>query len=177
MTKKTFRFGEDRPPNPIRDLSRPGILRSGRETSAEALRQIEEEGLLRKVSLAIYKGLYDHGPCTGGELARDMKREHAKLRLQTPDWLTPRAVRARLGELRDRGAVRELEPRECGVTGRRVIVWDVSGKIPGPKPKKRLSKKDKRIQELEEENARLRARIRELDAYKHAPGLFDRLRS
>jgi hypothetical protein len=163
--------------NPVAGLTNPG-LRSGEETSSETLQQIQEEGLLANVSLAIYIGIHKHGPCTGGELAKAMQEDsfqHAGKGLA--DWLTPRAVRARLGELRDRDAVRELEPRKCDVTGRRVIVWEVSGRLPGPKPPKKLSKKDLLIKQLQGENAQLRARIRELEGTDPQPGLFGRLRS
>ena len=149
----------------------------GDETSREALQQITEEGLLRKVSLAIYTGLHTYGPCTGSELAREMKREHAKLRLETPDWLTPRAIRARLGELRDRGAVDEKEPRICAVTGRRVIVWAVSGRLPSKRKKKRMNKMEfmrQRVAQLEEENKRLREKLAQQG--KRQPSLFDTLR-
>jgi hypothetical protein len=95
-----------------------------------------------------------YGPCTGGELARSMQEDKNKT-ITVSDWLTARAVRARLGELRDRGTVRELDPRDCKVTGRRVIVWEITGDLP-TKPHKR--KKNRQVEKLKARVAELEAR-------------------
>ena len=40
------------------------------------------------------------------------------------------ALKTRLGELRDIGVVTELGTVSCPITGRRVILWDVTSKLP-----------------------------------------------
>ncbi len=93
-----------------------------RDTSVEAYREIKENGLLSKQRWEVYDLLFEYGPRTAAELWQVSPRRH------TQDY-RPANIN-RLGELRDCGVVKELEPRKCSVTGRRVIVWDVTRYTP-----------------------------------------------
>lgn len=109
-----------------------------RRTSAATYRQIEAEGLLSRQRWQVYSLLYDKGPATARELAE-------ALRAATPSIRDARCVvTRRLPELRDMGVVVELPTRECRVSGREAIVWDVTDALPTPLPDKpKLSKADK----------------------------------
>lgn len=95
-----------------------------RMTSRETYAAIQNEGLLSRVRWLVYDALYRHGPCTAGELARHLSDEGHKARDQRT------FAARRLTELRDLGAVLELDPRPCKVSGRKSIVWDISGELP-----------------------------------------------
>lgn len=93
-----------------------------RETSIEAFKAITNNGLLSKRRMEVYSALFDHGPCTGSELNHMMslsqkRGSHAN-------------VLTRLGELRNFGVAKELGERRCLITGRMVIEWDVTDKLP-----------------------------------------------
>lgn len=93
-----------------------------RNTSMEAYRAVCEDGTLSRRRQETYISLFRHGPCTGSELLK----KHQKSGLNT----THSNIRARLGELRDLGLAEEVGERPCGVTGKNVIVWDVTAKVP-----------------------------------------------
>lgn len=95
-----------------------------RETSFEAYRDIRDSGLLSKRRFQVYEILYVYGPMTGGELFREMKKKYG---MTVP---TNSNVTTRLGELRERGSVRELGVRRCKVSGQTVILWDVTKNLP-----------------------------------------------
>lgn len=92
-----------------------------RKTSLEAYNLIKENGLLSKRRMEIYFALYEHGPCTANELFKKTKGFNGVVQAN---------LHARLGEMRDLGVVEEVTERVCGVTGRLVIVWDVTDRIP-----------------------------------------------
>jgi transposase-like protein len=129
-----------------------------RRTSRAVYKQIIEEGLLRKSKLEAYKHLYHYGPCTSGEIAKALGRNRNN-------------VARTMSLLRDGESVGEADDMvPCPVTGRPVILWDVTGSLP-KKTEKRISKKDQELAalreqyaELEEENVYLYKRIAELEA-------------
>jgi len=86
-----------------------------RETSIEAFRQIEEEGLLSDRRFQVYSYLFRHGPCTGLQVSGGVPG----------GW-------KRLAELRDLGVAREVGYTVCEVTGKTVLLWDVTDKLPDP---------------------------------------------
>ena len=63
-----------------------------------------------------YQHLYHNGPATAKELGRDRK---------DAGW----GFSKRLSELERLGLVVEFPKRECHVTGRNAIVWDVTSKV------------------------------------------------
>lgn len=95
-----------------------------RETSREAYEKIKENDLLSTRRWQVYDVLFSVGPATGGEVFREMKRRYG-MTIPTNSNTT-----TRLGELRERGVVKELGTRACDVSGQRVILWDVTKKLP-----------------------------------------------
>ena len=104
-----------------------------RDTSLIVYKQIKEEGLLSERRLQVYSDLFKYGPCTANELYEKMDR---KVRS------TQANIHPRLGELRGSGVVSEITQRQCRITNRTAIVWDVNSKLP-IKPKRELSNKQK----------------------------------
>jgi len=105
-----------------------------RETSIETFHQIEAEGLLSKRRFETYSVLFKNGPLSATGIATLI-----------PNFKSPSVgfnVHARLCELRDIGVVKECGTVECPHTGRRVILWDVTNKLPlkSDKPKKIICK-------------------------------------
>lgn len=90
---------------------------SVRETSIEVYHQIRDEGLLSAMRFAVYDAVFRYGPCTCSELCDRMK-------------MLPSNASPRLTELRDLGVVKELGTAPCPITGREVILWDVTDKLP-----------------------------------------------
>lgn len=111
-----------------------------RDTSIEAFKEILESGELGEMQRIVYEHLYMHGPCTASELFHFMSQ--AK---RNP---THSNITTRLGELRDSGAVKECGKRECQVTGRKVLTWDVTMDM--PVKTRKLSKAEKKEQILSE---------------------------
>jgi hypothetical protein len=103
-----------------------------RETSANAFREIKEEGLLSKRRFEVYECLFEHGPLTAKELYRKMKEIKKNTNLHD-------TFQQRLSELSRVGLVQELGTRRCRVTGRTVILWDVTKNLPAKfeKPRRR----------------------------------------
>lgn len=91
-----------------------------RRTSAEAFDAIKSRGLLSSARQAVYQSLYHWGPATGSEINKWFVGSGNA----TPGY------HKRLSELRDLGVVYEVEERECTVTGRQAIAWDVTEHLP-----------------------------------------------
>lgn len=86
-----------------------------RETSTEAWHDMRDSELLGKrqrEALDIIRSStqYHKGPRTAGELF----------------WDSPGSLWKRLSELRTKGFIVECEPRECTVTGKRAITWELA---------------------------------------------------
>ncbi len=105
-----------------------------RRTSRKVYEQIKQEGLLSERRMEVYRCVFLHGPLTAMEAFE-------KLKLNTNQS-------GRFTELREMGVLTELGSRKCSITGREAIIWEVTNKLP-KNVKTRLSKKDKRILELE----------------------------
>lgn len=97
-----------------------------RKTSVLVYNQIKEEGTLSKRRWETYDALFRSGPMTINETLKCLPYSQHK------------SISPRFAELRDMGAIEEVGERECFVTGRVCILWDVSGKLP-----KKLVKPDK----------------------------------
>jgi len=98
---------------------------SHRQTSITAYHQIKSEGLLGRHAFQVYQVLFKHGPLTGRETFQRIGHGFTT------------HTGARLTELRDAGVVSEVGHKICSVTGRRVILWDVTSKLPKKKIKKK----------------------------------------
>lgn len=90
-----------------------------RQTSIEAYNKIKENGLLAKRTWEVYDTLFNFGPLTGREVFD---------RLGKKGFTTHTA--SRLSELRDRCAITEVGKKVCSVTGMKVILWDVTDRVP-----------------------------------------------
>jgi DNA-binding MarR family transcriptional regulator len=119
-----------------------------RQTSIEAYRQIAAEGLLSRMRLAVYDALYRHGPLTAGELTDYLHMRQA-------------AVSARLTELVTLSVATEIQERICTNSGRRVIEFDVTDKLPTrlPARQSKSSRLKERIADLERQNAQLKREL------------------
>jgi hypothetical protein len=94
-----------------------------RQTSIDAYRKIEAEGLLSKLRFTVYDCVFHFGPMTAQECAKKINPLHQK------------SITPRFSELESMGVLREVGERKCNVTGMTVIEWDVTKNLP-EKPKK-----------------------------------------
>jgi len=101
-----------------------------RQTSINCYHQIKAEGLLSKRRFEVYEAIYRNAPCTTNEALRNI-------------FSGSHGVGSRTTELRDLGVIYERCVRECKVTGRNVIEWDLTDKLP-VKSEKKLSGKERR---------------------------------
>lgn len=90
-----------------------------RDTSRESYREIENNGLLSERRWAVYKWLYHHGPATQSECH---KAGFPELQMDS--------VKPRFAELEMRGVIKVVGERDCQVTGRNVLLWDVTSALP-----------------------------------------------
>lgn len=96
-----------------------------RQTSIDAYRTIESQGLLSALRFRVYEHLFHNGPCTAKEV---------DIALRDPTQASG-VYQTRLSELRDLGVVREIGKKTCQYSGHSVILWDVTKSL--PKAKKR----------------------------------------
>lgn len=94
---------------------------TGRDTSCEAYDYIRDNGVLSIQQWRIYHHLFARGPLTIGECFAAIRFVGHNVNDNT---------RTRFGELRDMGVIRELDKRECKVTGRTVLTFDVTSNLP-----------------------------------------------
>lgn len=90
-----------------------------RDTSIGAYHQLKDSGDLAKRQWEVYDLLWDYGPGTSAEIF-----EHT---IGDKQRRTLTQSRARFTELRDMGVIQELGTVECKISGRRAILWDVTG--------------------------------------------------
>ncbi len=103
-----------------------------RETSRATYHQIKDEGLLSKRRFEVYQVLFkNNGPMTYSEIVMKFR--------QRKEFATSSTYQARLSELRDLGVVYEVKEDKCPLTGRHVIFWDVTAKLPKGKVKRAKS--------------------------------------
>lgn len=94
---------------------------SVRETSLEVFKRIKDNGLLSQRRLEVYSGLFEYGPCTANELFKKMRGV---------SQVSQANIQPRLNELVNVGVAREVETRDCAITGNRVLVYDVTAGLP-----------------------------------------------
>jgi hypothetical protein len=104
-----------------------------RQTSIDCYNQIKEEGLLSKLRLSTHYAMLHSSPCTASELQNYIDKNGIKVK---------HALKL-LSQLRDLGVVYEKGERNCNVTGRVVIEWDLTDKLPIDKKISAQSKKDR----------------------------------
>ena len=103
-----------------------------RQTSIDCYNQIKANGLLAKRRLETYEAIFKSAPCT---------RQEA---LQHTNLVNPLSLSAvRFTELRRLGVIYEKGIRKCRVTGRNVIEWDLTDRLPIIFKNKKQTKKQK----------------------------------
>lgn len=103
-----------------------------RQTSIDCYNQIKTNGLLAKRRLETYEAIFKSAPCT---------RQEA---LQHTNFVNPLSLSAvRFTELRRLGVIYEKGIRKCRVTGRNVIEWDLTDRLPIIFKNKKQTKKQK----------------------------------
>ena len=88
-----------------------------RQTSIDCFNKIKQEGLLSKRRLEVYEAILKNAPCTTNEALKDVHSGS-------------HGVGSRTTELRDAGVIYEKDVRPCMVTGRNVIEWDLTDRLP-----------------------------------------------
>jgi hypothetical protein len=104
-----------------------------RQTSIDCYNQIKAQGLLSKRRFEVYEKLLTIAPYTASELQKSMDYNNGG-----------RDCMKRLSELRDLGTIYEKRERKCNVTGKIVIEWDLTDKLP-IKPAKLITAKQIRV--------------------------------
>ena len=100
-----------------------------RQTSIDCYNQIKSEGLLSKRRLQVYESIFNYAPCTASEVFNDKN-------LKTNQS-------GRFTELRDLGVIYEKGEKKCSITGRNVIEWDLTDRLPVNVKKTIKTKKQK----------------------------------
>ena len=108
------------------------ITMKTRQTSIDCYTQIKQEGLLSKRRLEVYEALLSTSPCTSSEAIRNAKTTFGVF-----------GVSSRFTELRDLGVIYEKGEKKCSITGRNVIEWDLTDKLPVNIKKTNKTKKQK----------------------------------
>jgi hypothetical protein len=111
-----------------------------RQTSIDCYNQIKANGLLSKRRFEAYEALIKVSPCTATELQNSMDYNNGG-----------RDCMKRISELRDLGVIYEKSIRRCKVTGKNVIEWDLTDKLPIKKENKPIVTKKQKIQEILDE--------------------------
>jgi hypothetical protein len=115
-----------------------------RQTSIDCYYEIKSEGLLTKRRLEVYEAIFKNAPCTSSEAMLN--------NLNSSNVLSQ--SRARFTELRELGVIYEKGIKKCSVTGRNVIEWDLTDRLPieiktsGNSKKNRIKKAINALREL-----------------------------
>ena len=103
-----------------------------RQTSIDCYNEIRANGLLSKRRLQAYQCMLNVSPCTAGELEKEFNLKYGL-----------RGVWKLLSQLRDMGVVEEVGERDCRITKRNVIEWDLTDRLPVNVKKNNKTKKQK----------------------------------
>ena len=106
-----------------------------RQTSIDCYNQIKASGLLSKRRFEVYEAIYKNAPCTTNEALKGIYLSDGNYRSNEGSRTT---------ELRDLGVIYEKSIKKCTVTGRNVIEWDLTDKLP-IKPAKLVTAKQIRV--------------------------------
>ena len=91
-----------------------------RQTSIDCYNQIKEQGLLSNMRFKVYEAILKKAPCTSGEAFATMTTKENQISQS----------RARFTELRELGVIYEKGEKKCSITGRNVIEWDLTDRLP-----------------------------------------------
>lgn len=95
------------------------IIMNTRQTSIDCYHEIKQAGLLAKRRFETFEAIFKSAPCT---------RQEALEHTNPLNALSLSA--ARFTELRRIGVIYEKDVRPCKVTGRNVIEWDLTDRLP-----------------------------------------------
>ena len=110
-----------------------------RQTSIDCYNQIKAEGLLPKRRLETLYAIMKTAPCT---------RQEA---LDNVEVFNPHSLTAsRFTELRNLGVIYEKGTVKCSITGRNVIQWDLTDKLPKNPVKKEKQTKVISVKDAEQ---------------------------
>jgi len=109
-----------------------------RQTSINCYNEIKRDGLLSKRRLETFVAIMKIAPCTASEVQHSINYHNGG-----------RDCMKRISELRDRGVVYEVRTRKCRITGKNVIEWDLTDKLPIDFKNPNKSKKQKQNEALE----------------------------
>jgi len=104
-----------------------------RQTSIDCYNEIRANGLLSKRRFETFEAIMKIAPCTASEVQQSINYNNGG-----------RDCMKRISELRDRGVIYEVRTRACNVTGRNVIEWDLTDRLP-VNVKKTIKTKKQRI--------------------------------
>lgn len=93
-------------------------------TTALAYQEILTNKLLSEERMLVYTSIYKHGPLTAGECFMKMVED------ALGHVIVKGSVCARLSELRMLGCVAESGKKKCSLTGKTVILWKATNRIP-----------------------------------------------
>ena len=105
-----------------------------RQTSIDCYNEIKKQGLLSKRRFEVYEALLYSAPCTSSEAIRNANTTFGVF-----------GVSSRFTELRDLGAIYEKGVKKCSITGRNVIEWDLTDRLPQAFIKKSKNNKQDRF--------------------------------
>ena len=91
-----------------------------RQTSIDCYNKIKEQGLLSNMRFKVYEAILKKAPCTSGEAFAIMTTKENQISQS----------RARFTELRELGVIYEKGEKQCTITGRNVIEWDLTDRLP-----------------------------------------------
>jgi hypothetical protein len=91
-----------------------------RQTSIDCYNKIKQEGLLSNMRFKVYEAILRKAPCTSGEAFATMTTKENQISQS----------RARFTELRELGVIYEKGEKQCSITGRNVIEWDLTDRLP-----------------------------------------------
>ena len=100
-----------------------------RETSINVYHEITAKGLLSKRRMQVFKCLWENNA--------PMSTSEVYVKLGVPN-LQQSSIMPRFAELLDMGVIDIVGERPCKITGHKVMIWDVTGRLPHkrhPKPK------------------------------------------
>lgn len=89
-----------------------------RQTSIDVYHQIQAEGLLSRRRFETYECLFNNGPLTAMETGRRI------------DGVLDHSISPRFAELKRLGVIQEVGEKLCSITGRNVLLWDVTDRLP-----------------------------------------------
>ena len=96
-----------------------------RQTSIDAWKRINDEGLVGPFQLDVYNIFYNHGPITAGQAWSHYKVQHPNTQRGRNE------VAKRVSELQTLGVMKETGMKTtCPVTGFEAMLWDVTENIP-----------------------------------------------